>query len=64
LDWRARHRAIRTEYAAIARQWLQLLPAAFANIEELAGILWHQFNSLMRAVWARDDGLFDHVAIE
>jgi hypothetical protein len=40
------------------------LPTAFANIEELAGILWHQFGSLMRAVRARDDGLFDHVASE
>jgi hypothetical protein len=40
------------------------LPAAFANIEKLAGILWHQFDGLMRALWARDDGLFNHVASE
>jgi hypothetical protein len=43
---------------------LTVASAAFANIEELAGILWHQFDGLMRAVWASDDGLFNHVASE
>jgi hypothetical protein len=61
LDGRARHRAIRTEYAAIALKGLQGLPAALAQVEELASIRRHLFNSLMAAVGAGNGGLFDHV---
>ena len=41
LDRRAWHRATRTEYAAIARQWLEFLSAALAHIKELAGVGRH-----------------------
>ena len=41
LNWRAKNRAVRAEYAAIAR--LRFKPGAAANavVEELAGVSWH-----------------------
>ncbi|MBN8982314.1 MAG: hypothetical protein J0I29_13710, partial [Rhizobiales bacterium] len=55
----ARHRAKRTEYAAVASQWLELQTTTFANIEKLAGIRRHRLDSLMLALRA-DDGRFEN----
>jgi hypothetical protein len=50
LDRRARHVAVGTEHAAIARLWLETASAGLAVIEELAGVRRHPFNSLMAAL--------------
>ena len=50
---RARHRAIRAEHTAIAREWLKSLTAALAVIEELAGIGRHCLDSLIAAFWGK-----------
>jgi hypothetical protein len=42
LNWRAWHRAMRAEHAAVAFLWLHARTAAPALIEELAGILGHR----------------------
>ena len=47
LDGRARHGAIRTEHATVARQRLQALSASFAVIEELARVRRHGFRRPM-----------------
>ena len=47
LDRRTWDRAVRTEYAAIARFWF---------IENLADVRWHPFHRSMSAVRASDDG--------
>jgi hypothetical protein len=57
LNRRARHRAIGTEHATIARLWLQLRAAAGAFIEELAGIRRHGFRFRERAVRTGDGRL-------
>src|SRR5580693_1712569 len=51
LDGRARHRAVRTEHATVARQRLQALPASFAVIEELARVRRHGFRRPMSTPW-------------
>jgi hypothetical protein len=47
LDGRARHGAIRTEHATVARQRLQALSASFAVVEELARVRRHGFGRPM-----------------
>jgi hypothetical protein len=51
LDRRARHRAVRTEHAAIARQRFELLVATLADVEELAGVNRHLLDGLIVALW-------------
>jgi hypothetical protein len=60
LDRRAGYRPERTEHAAIARQWLELLSAAFADIEELTGIGRHLFDGLKAALRAGENGFELH----
>src|SRR5882757_8161443 len=57
---RARHRAVRAEYAAIAREGLEPFVAALAVIEELAGIGRHRLDSLIAAFGASECGLKLH----
>src|ERR1700722_10504618 len=47
---RARHGAIRAKHATIARLRFQPFAAAFAIIEELAGVRRHDLDRLMRAM--------------
>jgi hypothetical protein len=54
LNWWARHRAVRTEYAAIAGLRFEPLAAALAFVEELTGIGRHLLHRLMTAVRTRD----------
>jgi hypothetical protein len=49
LRWRARNRTIGAKHAAIARKRLQSRAAAFAVIEELAGVSGHGLDRLMAA---------------
>ncbi len=49
LHWRARHGAVRTEHAAVARAWLQPFATSFAVIKELARFRWHGFRGAMSA---------------
>jgi hypothetical protein len=49
LHRRTRNRTIGAKHAAIARKRLQSLAAAFAVIEELAGVSGHGLNRLMAA---------------
>jgi hypothetical protein len=60
LDRRAGHRPERTEHAAIAGQWLELLSAAFADMEELTGIGRHLFDGLKAALRTGEDGFKLH----
>jgi hypothetical protein len=43
-----------------ARQWLELLSAAFADTEELTGIGRHLFDGLKAALWTGKDGFKLH----
>ena len=54
LDRRTRHRTVRTKYATIAGQWLKPFAAAFAVIEELAGVRRHVLGGLVSALGAGD----------
>ena len=58
---RARHRAVRAEHVAIAREGLEPLATALAVIEELTGIGRHRLDSLMAAFGARERGLKLHI---
>jgi hypothetical protein len=49
LHWRARHGAVRTEHAAVARARLQPFATSFAVIKELARFRWHAFRGAMSA---------------
>jgi hypothetical protein len=60
LDRRAGRRAERTEHAAIAGQWLELLSAAFADMEELTGIGRHLFDGLKTALRTGENGFELH----
>ena len=60
LNRRARHRAIRAEHAAIARKGFKPLAAAFAVVEELAGVGRHRVRRLIAAPRAGDYGVSDH----
>jgi hypothetical protein len=60
LHWRARYRAVRAEYAAIACERFQRLAAAPADIEELAGVGWHLLDGLMVASRAGECGVELH----
>ena len=60
LDRRTRNRAIGAEYATIASEGLKPHPAAFAVIEELAGVGWHRLDGLMAARGASQDGFQSH----
>jgi hypothetical protein len=55
LDRLAWHRAIRTEYAAVAQFQSQHRAVACAVIEKLASVSWHQL-SLRRAACGTGDG--------
>ena len=57
---RARHRAVRAEHAAIAREGLEPFATALAVIEELAGIGRHRLDSLIAAFGASECGLKLH----
>ena len=58
---RARHRAVRAEHAAIAREGLEPFATALAVIEELAGIGRHRLDSLIAAFGASECGLKLHI---
>ena len=60
LDRRARHRAVRAEHAAIARERLEPFATALAVIEELARIGRHRLDSLIAAFGASECGLKLH----
>jgi hypothetical protein len=60
LNRRAGHRSERTEHAAIARQWLELLSAAFADIEELTRIGRHLLGGLKAALRTGKNGFKLH----
>jgi hypothetical protein len=60
LNRRAGHRPERTEHAAIAGQWLELLSAAFADMEELTGIGRHLFDGLKTALRTGENGFELH----
>ena len=61
LDRRARHRAVRAEHAAIARERLEPFATALAVIEELAGIGRHRLDSPIAAFGACECGLKLHI---
>ncbi|MET4482967.1 hypothetical protein ABIB66_007532 [Bradyrhizobium sp. F1.13.3] len=50
-----------TEHAAVARERLQALAAAFAVIEELAGVGRHDLGSSVTALGTRDRGVHGHL---
>jgi len=50
LDWRTRHRTVRTKNTAVARKRLDPFAAAFAVVKELAGVGRHRLGSLMIAL--------------
>jgi hypothetical protein len=60
LHWRARYRAVRAEYAAIAGERFQRLAAALADVEELAGVGRQLLDGLMVASRAGECGLELH----
>src|SRR4051794_14083375 len=60
LDWRTWHCAVRTEDAAIARQWLEPLSAALADIKEAAGVGRHLLRRLVPALRAGQHGFDLH----
>ena len=60
LDRRARHRAIGTENAAIARKWFEALTAALAVVEKLTRIGWHLLRRLMSAFRTCENALGMH----
>jgi hypothetical protein len=53
LDGRTRHRPIRAKDAAIAGLRSQPPPTCPAVMEELTGVGWHSFGSLVAAGWTR-----------
>ena len=62
LDGRARHRAVGTEHAAIARERLESLAASFAIVKKLAGIRRHLLGRCMTAFRASNGGFYNHAA--
>jgi len=54
---RARHIAIRTEHATVARERLEQHTTAFAFVKKLAGVRRHCFRRLMTTMRACDRGL-------
>jgi hypothetical protein len=60
LNWWARNRAVRTEYAAISGERLKPFSATLAVIKELAGVRGHVLSRLMAALRAGDCGVNDH----
>jgi hypothetical protein len=63
LNRRARHRAVRTEDAAITRLWPQHGPATGAFVKELAGVDRHRFRFRGGAVRAGNYGSLNHVCV-
>src|SRR5260370_20919260 len=63
LNGRARHRAVRAEYAAIPLFGLETLPTTLTVIKKLAGVLRHSFGLLVPTPGARDRGLRDHLRL-
>jgi len=61
LNRRTRHVAIRAEHTTVARLGLRSHTASLAVIEELASVGWHLLDGLMRTLWTRDRGGFDHI---
>jgi len=60
LNWWARHRAVRTENAAIFGERLKPPPTTLAVIKELASIRGHVLSRLIAAFWTSDCGVRDH----
>jgi hypothetical protein len=63
LDRGAWHRAVGTEYAAIAWLRLEAFPTALAVVKESAGVLRHYFGLLVLAPGARNGGFRDHLSL-
>jgi hypothetical protein len=60
LDGRTRHRPIRAKDAAIAGLRSQPPPTCPAVMEELTGVGWHSFGSLVAAGWTRQGRFKPH----
>ena len=61
LDRRTRRRAVGTEHAAIAREWLELLAAALACIKVPTGVGRHLFRRTVPALGASQNGFDLHL---
>lgn len=60
LSWRAPHCSVRTEYAAVAREWSQQRPTGRALVEPLAGVRRHCLDGGSATVRAGDRRLKYH----
>ena len=63
LDRRTQRRAVGTEHAAIAREWLELLAAALACIKVPTGVGRHLFRRTVPALWASQNGFELHLDV-
>jgi hypothetical protein len=63
LHRRTRHRAVRTEHAAVTRKWLESFSAAFAIVKDLTGICRHLLGGCMTAFRAGYDRFCKHAIL-